>query len=117
MKLTLFLISFFALSLSAQESKPKFFQQIYLEPNVGVGLFHTFSDIDQVERYIIPAACLGLIYKTNNFKLGLDMNYCFDFGMLSPRIQTSYNLSNLNKHHRQFTGPLIGDGLYKHLNH
>ena len=117
MKLTLFLISFFALSLSAQESKPKFFQQIYLEPNVGVGLFHTFSDIDQVERYIIPAACLGLIYKTNNFKLGLDMNYCFDFGMLSPRIQTSYNLSNLNKHHRQFTGPLIGVGLYKELNH
>ncbi|TXI85050.1 MAG: hypothetical protein E6Q38_01050 [Crocinitomicaceae bacterium] len=116
MKLFLILITFFAFSVGAQETKPKFFQQIYLEPNVGVGLFHTFS-IYQDERYIIPAACLGLTYKTNKFKVGLDMNYCFDFEMFSPRIQTSYNLSNLNKHPRQFTGPLIGVGLYKEPNH
>ena len=117
MKLFLFLFTLFSFSVGAQETKPKFFKQLYLEPNIGVGLFHTVSDINQDQKYVLPAASFGLTCKTTKFKLGLDMNYCFDFGMLSPRIQASYNLSDLKRHPRQFTGPLVGVGLYKELKH
>lgn len=118
MKLTLFLISFFALSLSAQESKPKFFQQLYLEPNVGGGLFHTIENnkYETPSNYPTINGSLGLNFRNSYVKTGIDFNYFFPLSMPSLRFQTSVNfhqlLSEKPSEHFYF-GPLLGIGYYE----
>lgn len=121
MKLTLFLISFFALSLSAQESKPKFFQQLYLEPNVGGGLFHTIENnkYETPSNYPTINGSLGLNFRNSYVKTGIDFNY-FVFTLPSFRIQTSVNFHKLladNPKENLFFGPSIGYGYSKYRNY
>ena len=116
MKLLFSILLFSALWGNAQESKPKVSQQMYLEPNVGIGRFHYHTELGDNEKHILPTTSLGLYFKSPKLKLGLDLNYCFELGMISPRIQACYNLLNPKSYANSFTGPLLGFGVSKNQN-
>ncbi len=117
MKHLTILFILFAFISDAQESKPKVSQQMFIEPNVGVGRFHYYTDLSDNVKDILPTTSLGIYYRSKKFKLGLDLNYCFEFGMISPRVQTSYNFLDIKLHPNYFTGPIVGFGVRKNLNY
>ena len=121
MKLFLYLYTFFAFSVNAQESKPKFHQQLYLEPNIGVGRFNTVDNdyYEMKDHYWVLSGSLGLNYRNSIFKTGIDFNY-FVFTLPSFRIQTSVNFHKLladNPKEHLFFGPSIGYGYSKYRNY
>jgi hypothetical protein len=117
LKLLLSLLLFSALWGNAQETKLKFFQQLYLEPNVGGGLFHTIENnkYETPSNYPAINGSLGLNFRNSIFKTGLDFKY-FSFILPSIRIQTALNLHQLQAEHPKkelFFGPCFGIGYSK----
>ena len=118
MKLFLFLFTLFSFSVGAQETKPKFFKQLYLEPNIGFGRFNTVDNdyYEMDDHYWAITSSLGLNYRNSIFKTGIDFNYFFPLSMPSLRFQTSVNFHQLfsSKPSEHFYfGPLLGVGYYE----
>jgi hypothetical protein len=119
LKLLLSLLLFSALWGNAQETKLKFHQQLYLEPNVGVGFFHSIHNniYETPNNYPSFNGSLGLNFRNSFMKTGIDFNYFFPLSLSSFRFQTSWNFHqflNDNPSENYFCGPIMGVGYYDH---
>lgn len=116
MKLFLILITFFAFSVGAQETKPRFWDKLHLELDYNLLLYsyqwrYTYQTVDPAEFYTretsLKSSSIGLVYRNNFVNGGLKVNL-FNIRMAQPILGFNALFALKNEHY--YLGPFVSYG-------